>query len=75
MAKKRYYSKAMEARDAGMIPSSRGIAMMPQTVVYREYAPTMYNGFEGLNDTLKGVDVQMDSDLRLKKTGKFPGKF
>jgi len=84
MAKKRYYSgdyagvdqrRAMEERDSNMIPGSRGIAMMPQQLVYREYPKTVYNGFEGLNDTMKGIDVQMRDDLKQKKKDRYPEKF
>ena len=84
MAKKKYYGgdyvgmdsrRAMEKGDAGMIPGSRGIANMPQTLVYRTYPTTVYNGSEGLNDTMKGVDVQMKSDLKEKKRGSFPEKY
>lgn len=84
MAKKKYYSgdyagidsrRAMENRDANMIPTSRGIANMPQMLVYREYSANVYNGFEGLNDTMKGIDYQMKDDLKEKKKGRYPEKF
>jgi len=75
MAKKYYDSnysgmdarRAQESSDAGMIPSSRGIANMPQEVVYKQYPAQGYSGTEGLNDTMSGVDKQMKSDMKGKK--------
>ena len=84
MAKKKFYGgdyagvderRSMENRDANMIPSDRGIANMPQTLVMRQYPNNVYNGLEGLNDTMRGVDVQMRDDLKQKKSGNFPTKY
>jgi hypothetical protein len=84
MAKKKFYGgdyagidarRAMENRDANMIPSDRGIANMPQTLVMRQYPNTVYNGFEGLNDTIRGIDKQMKDDVKMKKSSKFPEKY
>jgi len=59
--------RATERQDAGMIPGDRGIAMMPQSVVYREYPKQYYNMPEGLNDTITGIDRQVKDDMRRKK--------
>lgn len=76
MAKKRYYEsyaggidkrRALEARDSSMIPGDRGIALMPQSVVYREYPSQYYNMPEGLNDKMSGVDRQIRDDMKGKK--------
>ena len=77
MAKKKYYDSSMygsadtrraqESQDSGMIPSSRGIANMPQTVVYRAYPTQFYNMPEGLNDTMSGIDRQVKDDMKGKK--------
>lgn len=68
MPKNRYYSdKAMANNDSGMLPSDKGVAMMPQSVVYREWPKTPYNMPEGLNDNISGIDRQMSSDLKGKK--------
>ena len=84
MAKRKFYGgdyagidsrRAMENRDANMIPSARGIANMPQALVMKQYPNTVYNGFEGLNDTMRGIETQMRDDLKMKKSGKFPTKY
>ena len=71
MAKKRYYEgdtrRQMESEGVSMIPKDRGIAMMPQSVAYREYPKPYYNMPEGLNDTITGIDRQMRDDMKYKK--------
>lgn len=59
--------RATERSDAGMIPTKRGIANMPQEVVYREWPTVGYNMPEGLNDSISGIDRQMRDDMKGKK--------
>lgn len=66
MPKKKYY---------GMKFGKGGMANMPQNVIMTAYPSVNYNGYEGLNDTMKVIDVQMKDDLKLKKMGAFPAKF
>lgn len=84
MAKKRYYDgmygsmderRALETRDRNMIPGDRGVANMPQKMVYAPYPATPYNGYEGLNDSISGIDRQMKDDLKKKKKETFPEKY
>jgi len=73
----KYYDSAMygssdarreqENKDAGMIPSSRGIANMPQQVVYKAWPSAPYGAPEGLNDQISGIDRQMKDDNKRKK--------
>ena len=59
--------RAQESKDAGMIPSSRGIANMPQGVVMRAWPSEPYGAPEGLNDQISGIDRQMKDDNKRKK--------
>ena len=59
--------RAQEKSDAGMISGSRGIANMPQGVVYKQWPTAPYGAPEGLNDTISGIDRQMKDDLKGKK--------
>jgi len=67
--------RAMERQDAGMLPSKRGIAMMPQGVVIREYPKQMYTAPENLNDTMRGIDAQVRDDMKEKKRKSYPEKY
>lgn len=64
-----------EMRDAGMISEDhRAIANMPQDVRYHAY-PRVYGYLpEDLDDTLRGVDRQMDMDNSQKMRHFFPKK-
>ena len=73
---KRYYDgmyagadsrRAMERSDAGMVPGDKGVANMPQSVVYRAYPSSPYNMPEGLNDVMSGIDTQIKDDMKEKK--------
>lgn len=67
--------RAMEREDMNMLPKERGIANMPRGVVIREYPKDMYSAPEDLNDTIKGIDVQMKSDMKGKKRQAYPEKY
>lgn len=78
-----YYSgyearKRMEAEGSGMIHEDRSeIANLPQDVMFKEYAKTPYDNY-GLNDDIKGIDVQMRDDVRggKRKSGQpYPDKW
>lgn len=60
--------RAQEERDAGMLPSSRGIANMPQEAVYKTWnSGTPINAPEGLDDKMSGIDKQIREDNQKKK--------
>lgn len=55
--------RRQELEDAGMIhEDSRAIANLPQEVMIKAYPMTGPYLPEGLDDTIKGVDMQMDYD-------------
>lgn len=66
-----------EMREAGMISEDHSaIANMPQHVVMKPYpkaGPYMMDG--QLNDTITGVDRQMDHDDSKRKGGMKPHKY
>lgn len=67
MAKKRFYKKEsqqmMEKRDAGMIHEDHSAcANLPQQVIQKEWPRTTYFNHSELNDTISGIDRQMDTD-------------
>ena len=91
--KKRYYSSngmrpeyyagydarnRQELEDSGMIREDRSaIANLPQEVMFKAYPKGDYLRYD-LDDTIKGVDVQMNDDVRkeLTKVGKkYPEKY
>ena len=94
MAKKRYYqspkdrmdeSRGMERErrrtemeDSGMIREDRSsIANLPQDVKYTAYPKTDYFMYD-LDDTIRGIDVQIDDDVRgeRRKSGeRYPEKY
>lgn len=64
-----------EMRDAGMIHEDhRAIANLPQNVVYRDYPRTHGYTPEDLDDTLHGIDRQMDYDNSHKMKHFYPKK-
>jgi len=72
MAKKKYYGKG------GMISSnSTSFANLPQDSMMKEYPKISYDMTDMLDDTITGVDAQIDGDARggNKKKGKFPRKW
>lgn len=73
MAKKRFYdgdysgnlnaARKQEARDFGMISEDKSAcANMPQQVIYREWPKAGHYADYNLDDTIKGVDKQMNED-------------
>lgn len=86
MARKRFHGsyegvderRRQEHADSMMISEDKGaVANLPQQVVMREWPSVGYTGFEGLDDTIRGVDQQMNDDARggRKKTGSNPEKY
>lgn len=86
MARKRFHGmyegvderRRQEHADSMMIKEDRSsVANLPQQVVMRDWPKVDYTGFEGLDDTIRGVDQQMNDDARggSKKRGYNPEKF
>lgn len=51
-----------------MMSSGGGFANMPQGVIMKEYPKYGSPSSEGLNDTLSGIDRQVSSDSKGKKS-------
>ena len=68
----------MEMRDAGMISEDHSqVANLPQEVMMKEYPKTDYFTYD-LNDDIRGIDVQMNDDVRKerRKSGmSYPEKY
>jgi len=85
MAKKRYYQeyyagmdqrRRRELEDAGMIKEDHSaVANLPQNVIYREYSRAGYSMDGTLDDTIRGVDNQIDADGRESKRHMNPKKY
>jgi hypothetical protein len=61
--------------DAGMIHEDmRAIANLPQEVMIKPYPRTGPYNPEGLDDTIKGVDRQMDYDDSKRAASFYPKK-
>jgi len=72
MAKKKYYGKG------GMISSdSSATANLPQNVIMKKYPEIGYGQREMLDDTITGVDQQMNDDAHggKHKRGSNPDKW
>jgi hypothetical protein len=64
-----------ELEDAGMIHEDhRAIANLPQEVMIKPYPLTGPYNPEGLDDTIRGVDHQMDYDDKQRARHFFPKK-
>lgn len=67
-----------EFSDAGMIKEDpSAIANMPQQAIMKKYPTTDYFSYN-LNDDLKGIDVQIDKDVRKERSksrDKYPEKY
>ncbi len=64
-----------EMRDAGMISEDHSaIANMPQGVIMREYPKGSGYMPENLDDTIRGVDRQMDIDNAKRRQHNVPKK-
>lgn len=84
MAKKRYYNeeyagydprRRREYEDSMMINEDHNaVANLPQDVKYHEWPKTDYARYH-LDDTLRGVDKQIDDDMKKKKKEQFPEKY
>lgn len=67
--------RRQEMEDAGMISEDHNaIANLPQNVVIRAYPKTGPYMPEGLDDTIRGVDKQMDMDDNKRKEHNVPKK-
>lgn len=67
--------RRQELEDAGMIHEDhRAIANLPQEVMIKPYPRTGPYMPEGLEDTIKGVDMQMDYDDSQRERHFYPKK-
>ena len=68
--------KRAELEDSGMIREDRyATANLPQEVIMRPYPKGSYGYEKGLNDTLRGIDMQMDDDSGKMKKEAYPEKY
>lgn len=64
-----------EAVDGSMIREDHGaVANLPQAVIMRPYRKGGYGIPEGLNDTIEGIDRQIDSDNGGRRKHMYPEK-
>lgn len=67
--------RRMEMEDAGMIHEDhRAIANLPQEVMIKPYPLTGPYNPEGIDDTIRGVDHQMDYDDSQRARNFYPKK-
>lgn len=67
---------AMEEReDSSMMKKGAGCANMPQEINYRPWADVMQGLDMNMDDTIKGVDRQMDADHKKLKSQVRPIKY
>lgn len=72
MAKEKYYS----SKKGGMISENMGaVANMPQEVVYKAYPKGMQDFDAQLDDTISGIDAQMNKDYAKAKAKIKPMKY
>lgn len=65
-----------EAEDGHMISEDHtAIANMPQNVIMKPWPSAPYGEKEFLDDTIRGIDVQIGGDSKKKKTGPYPEKY
>jgi hypothetical protein len=65
-----------EMKDAGMIHEDHSaIANMPQGVIMRDWPKGGHGMREGLNDTISGIDRQMDEDDSKRNKHERPHKY
>lgn len=65
-----------EFMDSEMIHEDRNaIANLPQEVIMKQYPRAHYEENYDLDDTMRGVDVQMRDDSKRKKKGPYPEKY
>ena len=74
---KRYYDSS-SVKDSGMIKEAKGsLANLPQNVIMKEYPKARYMNYSSLDDTMRVVDHQMNSDAsgpKIKR-GAYPEKY
>jgi len=75
MPKKRYYDRAMEKRDGGMMSAKGGMANMPSELIMKYYPKDGSYLPEDLNDGLSGIDKQMYGDSKGAKKNLSTTKF
>ncbi len=67
--------RTQEMQDGGMLREDRSkIANMPQEVMFKQYPETGPYIPEMLDDTIRGVDQQMDGDDRKRREHFHPKK-
>ena len=70
-----YARRTQEMQDAGMIHEDRSaIANLPQNVMIKPYEKTGPYMPEGLDDSIRGVDHQMDMDDSKRRSHNVPKK-
>jgi hypothetical protein len=68
--------RTQEMQDGGMIREDRmAIANLPQEVMMKPYPKDGMYMPEGLDDTIRGVDMQMDADDRQRAKHNKPHKY
>lgn len=68
--------RRQEMADANMISEdNKAVANLPQNVIMREYPKARFGGYSELNDTLMGIDIQMNDDDKEMKKMRFPEKY
>lgn len=71
-----YARRTQEMQDAGMIHEDlSAIANLPQGVMIKPYPRTGPSMPENLDDTIKGIDGQMDRDDSKRRQHNMPWKF
>lgn len=67
--------RRLEMEDSGMIHEDRSApANLPQGVKYHPWPQTGYSKYR-LDDTIRGVDKQMDDDMKMQKKEQYPEKY
>ena len=67
--------RRQELEDSGMIREDhRAIANLPQEVMIKPYPMTGPSMPEGIDDTIRGVDMQMDFDDSQRRSHWYPKK-
>ena len=79
---KRHYGSMKDAaearimRDGDMIREDHtAFANLPQEVIMKEYKKPDYTDFDNLDDTITGIDRQIDSDVMTARRHKSKSKY
>lgn len=68
--------RRQEMEDAGMIHEDhRAVANLPQNAIMKEYPRPYYDNNYNLDDTIRGIDNQINDDMRKEKKERFPEKY